>query len=336
MKISVVIVSFNTKKLLATCLSSLRRQGLAVEVIVVDNGSLDGSASMVKKQFPGVKLIANRQNHGFAAANNQGFAQATGDYMVMLNSDTEVPEPKRGSPSILLELAGYLGKHPETGVAAPQLRTSDGSVQRSVSWSEPTLLTTLLEYTLLNRLLYRLLPTTRYPGKLLLTRPELKKEQVVADAIGACLVFRRKLLSQIGPLDERFFVFLEETDFNRRVRQADLHIRYLPQYHLFHHWGGSVDSGGGLDVRFQYYFPSLYSYLSKYHLKTYVWAAYLTALLGSLGVTLLASLLWLPLAAVSKLSGRRLARPVANQWRLYQPVLLWHLGLRRRHQTAGR
>lgn len=319
MTTSVIIVSYNTVDLLRACLQTVVGQTPEPEVIVVDNGSKDGSPKMVAKEFKQVKLIRNESNKGFATANNQGFAVAGGEYVVMLNSDTEL----RG-PDDLEKLTSYLAQHPEVGVLAPRLVNGEGRVQASASWTEPTLLTQFYEYTLLNRLLYRLFANQQYPGKLLLSPEELTRPQDVAEVIGACLVFRRSLLTEVGQLDERFFFFLEETDFNRRVRHAGYTIRYYPAVEVLHHWGGSIDESGKLDMRFRYYFPSLYTFFRKHHGPVYETIARLIAIVGSAGLVALLTVLSVP----AKLLGMRTQRIIRNQLKLYKPILAWHLGSR--------
>lgn len=322
-RISVVIVSYNTADLLRACLASLVTQPERLEVIVVDNASTDDSARVVSQEFPDAILIRNRQNVGFGAANNQGFARSTAEYILMLNSDCEIPVPDHGGGA-LEALVRTLETQPDVGVVAPRLENGDGTVQQSANWSEPTLLTELLEYTLLNRVLYRLLPSTRYPGKRLLSQVELKQPHDVADLLGACLLFRRSLLEKVGPFDERFFLFLEETDFNRRVRQAGLSLRYQPETTVIHHWGGSIDAAGTLRKRFALYFPSLYTYWRKHHSIIYAAAGYLIALIGSAAIYIVAWVLVVP-GLVSKRAGR-LARSLRA---IYGSTLRWHLGLGR-------
>jgi GT2 family glycosyltransferase len=320
MKTSVVIVSYNTKKLLQACLETVIVQTPRPEVIVVDNGSHDGSPELVEQNYRAVKLIKNTRNLGFAAANNQAFHEVTGDVIVMLNSDTELP-----APTTLEALATQLSQHPEVGVVAPRLINGQGEVQASVAWTEPTLLTTLYEYTLLNRLLYKVFASRRYPGKLLLTAAEMAHPQSVGDAIGACLAFRRTLLTEVGLLDERFFFFLEETDFNLRVRRAGYKIQYLPEHEVIHHWGGSVDKAGTLTKRFSHYFPSLYAFYGKYHSGWYVSTQKAIASIGSATIVGLSGLLLLPGKVSRKYNRSRLAQVARNQRALYKQVLDWHV-----------
>ncbi len=325
--ISVVIVSYNTVDLLRACLESLQRQTARLQTIVVDNASADGSDELVRKQFPDVALIANQTNRGFAAANNQGFDLATGEFVLMLNSDTELPER-----DVLEKLAGYLRAHPHVGIVAPRLAAVDGEIQHSAGWTEPTLLTLFYEYTLLNRVLYRLFPEKRYPGKQLLSRSELERTQVVGDLLGACLLVRRRLIEQAGGLDERFFIFLEETDFNLRIRQRGFELHYLPDVAVVHHWGGSIDSVTTPRQRYDLYYPSLYAFLTKHRGRSYAAAAYGLAVVCSLAAAVGLAVLWLPLALAGTVTRRPLARAVANQWRVVKAVLRWHL---RRHPRSS-
>jgi GT2 family glycosyltransferase len=320
--ISVVIVSYNTRELLRACLRSLRRSEPAAEVIVVDNASGDDSVAMVRKEFKNVRVIVNKRNRGFAAANNQGFKVAKGDVIAMLNADTEVP--KGGLSRLAKELARDSG----IGIVGPQLRNASGEVQQSASWRAPGLLTLFLEYTLLNRVLYRLFPAVRYPGKQLLTRAELRKRRTVGDLLGACEVFRKSLLKEVGMLDEQFFIFLEETDFSCRVRDAGYDLVYLPAVRILHHWGASVDSAGSLANRFGLFYPSLYKFLRKRHGASYVALARLLALV-LLPITLLfVWLVWIPLALLSLVAGKPLYQAASNQVPMLWGALRWHWGLR--------
>lgn len=321
--ISVVIVSYNTIDLLQACLVSLQKQTAELKIIVVDNASTDGSAAMLRERFPEVTLIANDTNRGFAAGNNQGFTSATGEYILMLNGDTEIPD-RDG----LERLAIHLHQHQQIGVIAPRLINSDRSVQQSASWNVPNLWSLVLEYTLLNRMLDKLFATRKYPGKVLLSRQELSRSQTVADLLGACLLFRRSLVHEVGLLDERFFIFYEETDFNLRVRRAGYQLCYFPDVTVLHHWGSSVDAGQGLARRMSYGFPSLYTFLHKHRGRAYAAATQLVV--GVLStVTRLGLYALLPLAVlVDLLFARNVRRGIKNQLLVTTAVSRWHLGKR--------
>ena len=151
--VAVVIVNWNTRPLLADCLKSLPPAAglLRLETWVVDNGSTDGSQALVTRDFPGVNLIANEGNRGFAAANNQALRQARGRFFLLLNSDA------RPQPGALERLVQTMTDHPDIGLAAAQLLNADGSLQNSAA-AEPSLATELLNKSLLRRLHPRRLP----------------------------------------------------------------------------------------------------------------------------------------------------------------------------------
>src|SRR5262245_14343795 len=127
LELSVVIVSWNTRDLLRSCLQTLKCElaGIDAEVFVIDNHSADGSAEMVASEHDWVRLIANQENRGFAAGNNQAFRLAMGKKVLLLNPDTEV------APGSIRSLMGFLDEHPQCAVVAPQLLNSDGSIQQS-------------------------------------------------------------------------------------------------------------------------------------------------------------------------------------------------------------
>jgi GT2 family glycosyltransferase len=132
--ISIIIVNWNTRELLCQCLGSIQEtsSGIAYEMIVVDNGSTDGSVRAVREAFPLVRLIANTENLGFARANNQGIRASRGQHILLLNSDTLV------RPGALAALVRFLNQHSDVGIVGPELLNTDGTVQ--LSWAAfPTL-----------------------------------------------------------------------------------------------------------------------------------------------------------------------------------------------------
>ena len=216
--VSVVIVNWNTPGLLADCLRSLRRcGGVTSEVIVVDNGSTDGSPDLVRKHFPEVRLIANENNLGFAKANNQGFAAACGRYLLVLNSDTVVPAD---APA---RLVAYADAHPDAGMVGPRLLNADGSLQ----WSSADLPT--LPRELLGVLGRR---RRRLPGT--------DAAFAVGWLAGACILVRRAAWEQVGGFDEAFFMYSEDTDWCRRMHAAGWGVVYLADVSVTHLGSGSA------------------------------------------------------------------------------------------------
>lgn len=231
MHLSIVVVSWNTKDLLARCLESVQAQiegaliQEEVEVFVVDNASADGSAAMVAERFPGVRLIANGENAGFARANNQALALATGAAILLLNSDTIL------HPSALNALLGFLDCHPQAGAAGAQLLNADGSVQPSCH----PMLTPGREFW---RLIFldRLLPRATYP----MQRWDNSTPRPVEALKGACLLLRRHALEQVGWLDESYFMYTEEVDLCLRLIRAGWELWYVPTAVVTHFGGASA------------------------------------------------------------------------------------------------
>jgi len=224
MHLSIIIVNWNTRDLLAACLESVHRDvetlaGWNVETFVVDNASSDGSPQMVRERFPWVRLIENGENLGFAAANNQALRQARGRYALLLNSDTEV------QPGALAALVEFMAAHPQAGAVGAWLLNADGSLQPSCH----PMLTPGREFW---RLIFldRLWPWATYP----LGRWDLAAPQKVEVIKGACLLLRREALAQVGLLDEAYFMYTEEVDLCYRLAEAGWELWWLPAAQVIH------------------------------------------------------------------------------------------------------
>lgn len=230
-RLSVIVVSWNVVKLLRVCLETLKSdlEGIDAEVFVVDNDSADGSAEMVRKEHPWVRLIANDQNLGFAKANNQALKQSTGDFIFLLNPDTEI------KPGAVKGLIGFLENNPKAGIVAPQLLNSDGSIQRSCR-EFPTFLGML--YELLG--LSKMFPTHPVFGSYKMLDFEHDELREVDQPEGACLMIRREVIDEVGSLDEGFFMLFEEVDWCYRIKQAGWQIWFDPSYQVVHHYGQSI------------------------------------------------------------------------------------------------
>lgn len=224
--LSIVIVNWNTRELLLRCLADLgpALPGLSHEVWCVDNGSQDGSVEAVQSRFPQVHIITNSENLGYARAVNQALAKATGRYILLLNTDAS---PHRDA---LHHLLSFLEGHPEAAAAGGQLLNVDGSRQNSIA-NFPSLATELL-----NKFLLRLVFPRRFPGK----RRDYPAPIEVESLVGACLLVRAEAIARIGPLDEAFFFFLEETDWCYRMRQVGYKVYYVPHAKITHLQGASA------------------------------------------------------------------------------------------------
>lgn len=224
--ISLVIVHRNGEQLLRDCLASLPSacEGIAWEAIVVDNGSTDRSTEIVREEFPGVRLIANRENLGFTKANNQGLRIAHGRYLVLLNNDTI------SHARAFVRAVAYLDAHRDIGVAGLKLLNPDGSRQLSCR-RFPS-----FKQALFNRysLLTRLFPNNPHSARYLMT--DLADDEVrdVDWVSGACMIIRRRVAAQIGGLDERFFMYSEDVDYCLRAWRAGWRVAYLPVAEITH------------------------------------------------------------------------------------------------------
>lgn len=226
--VSIIIVSWNTRDLLRSCLQSIGEgaDGLEIETIVIDNGSTDGSLEMVREQFPGVRLFDNPNNLGFAAANNYGMGQASGRYLLLLNSDAEL---HRGT---LKEGIKYLESNQEVGVVGVRLLNPDGSFQGSYA-EFPTIWIELLLATGLGARLNG----PHYPAP----DPNEDHDARSVDWIGgAFMLLRREVLEQAGGMDETYWMYSEETDWCYRIREAGWEVHYLPQLTITHVQGAST------------------------------------------------------------------------------------------------
>jgi GT2 family glycosyltransferase len=262
--LTIVIVSWNVRDLLRRCLQSivphptsgatdsLARGELGVEIVVVDNASVDGSAEMVQAEFPGVRLVTNDQNRGFTVANNQGLARGRGRYLLLLNPDTEVVG------NALPVMVRYMDEHPAVGALGPQIRYPDGTLQPSRR-RFPTLATALVESTVVQEW-WRDNPMLR---RYYMTDTAEDAEQPVDWVVGACLLVRREVYEQVGGLDESFFMYSEEMDWCRRIKSAGWEVIYLPSARVIHYEGKSSDQV--VAARHIHFQTSKVHYFHKHH-----------------------------------------------------------------------
>jgi len=257
--LTVVIVSWNVCALLRQCLSSIAgslaagssRSAINAQIVVVDNGSTDGSVEMVLAEFPSVQLIINAENHGFPAANNQGIRVARGRHVLLLNPDTEVVG------DALSALVAYADAHPDVGMVGPQLLNADRSVQSSRR-RFPTKATAFFESTWLQP----------YAPRRVLARYEMldQPDDVVQEVdwlYGAAFLARREAIEQVGPMDEGYFMYSEELDWCRRFHEACWRVAYVPAAQIVHHGGKSSEQV--VTARHIHFQTSKVRYFRKYH-----------------------------------------------------------------------
>ncbi|MBS3782877.1 MAG: glycosyltransferase family 2 protein [Anaerolineae bacterium] len=230
MDLSIALVNWNNRDYLEQCLESIAAAHLALdyEIVVSDNGSIDGSLAMLARRYPEVTVVENGQNVGVARGNNQCIRHSTGRYIYILNNDTLV---NRDS---IMRMVTFLDAHPEAGAAGGNLLNPDGSFQASF-WRFPTLLEEFLIVTHIGRALNPHFPSHNGPG------PDVRPVDWISSA---SIVVRRTAIEGIGLIDERYFIYSDETDWQYRLWQAGWKVYYLPDVTTVHHGGGSFKRGG--------------------------------------------------------------------------------------------
>jgi hypothetical protein len=240
-ELSVIIVNYNDAIHLPACLSSLEKalSGLGAEVILVDNQSRDGSPALVRSSFPWVRLIENDRNAGYPRANNIGFRQSRGEYVLFLNTDTVMPE---AAPAALL--AGIRDRL-KAGAVGPALVHEDGSFQVSFG-RRVGFLAELRQKLILN-------PYFR------VTLRHSRKPRAVGWLSGACLLARRAAIQSAGLFDEAFFFYFEDIDLCRRLSGQGFELVFLPAVRVFHA-GGATTSVRPWQSRLEYRRSQLHYY----------------------------------------------------------------------------
>lgn len=225
--VAVIVANWNTRDLLAECLASVEETTgtIDVETVVVDNASSDGSPAMVRERFPNVRLIVNRENLGFARANNQAIAATATPYILMLNSDARL------GGAALQRLLERVTAEPRAGIVGAQLRFPDGSFQLSHA-RFPSLGREALILSGLGRVLYG----PWYPS----AAPGADSGPCVAEWVGgACMLARRSAFEAVGGFDEGYFLYGEEMDLCYRLRAAGWQVWYEPAARVVHHGAAS-------------------------------------------------------------------------------------------------
>ena len=227
--VSIIIVNWNTCALLRDCLHSVRQQTVARhQIIVVDNASRDGSAAMVRDEFPDVVLIANPDNQGFAGGNNQGLCLATGQRVLLLNPDTIVLD------GAIDRMLVWLDRNPDVGCVGCQVLEGPGVIQRTC-FADPTPARQMIvEFGLMR--LARWIPALGRPWYTDWDRRSARDVDVVS---GMFMLVPRVVLDRVGPLDDAFFIYAEEADWCRRIRKAGWRCVFAPVAQIIHLDGGS-------------------------------------------------------------------------------------------------
>jgi len=232
LELSIIIVNWNAGAYLHACLAQLGAGALppAWEIILVDNASTDGSAVAAVTDFPAVRLLQNDRNDGFAAGNNWALAAAKGRFVLFLNPDAEA------KPAVVQAMLTYLQAHPAVGVVGPRLMSSKGRLQGGAAGYDPA------PHTIFNYafFLYHIFPHSRHSLWLGHSFYAEQRPIEVDWVSGAAMMVRREIFRQVGLLDERFFMYVEDIEFCRRVRAAGWQVHVLPMLTVIHHIGRSA------------------------------------------------------------------------------------------------
>lgn len=253
MDLSVIIVSYNTKKLTRAAIESVlkERGNISLEIILIDNNSQDGSLEMLRafKKKKQIRLIENDSNTGFSFANNQGIRIAKGRHVLLLNSDTVVKK------EALSKLVDFADENKDAGVVTSQLLNADGSIQASCFYF-PTITNAILEFWLGKKGLFE-----KYA-------PKAKNPIVVDAAVGASFLMTQRALKEVGMLDEKYYFYFEDIDYCRRVKNVGLKVYYLPDSKVIHYHGASGKKIADPENQWRRLIPSskIYHGLIKHYL----------------------------------------------------------------------
>jgi GT2 family glycosyltransferase len=305
--LSIIIVNWNTKQLLLDCIASIYRtvHQASFEVFVVDNGSTDGSVEAVAQAYPGVHVIANGRNLGFAKANNIALGRMSGRYAVLLNSDTILKD------SALERMFQFMEEHPRAGICGPQFLSEDGTRQRSTGVF-PTLLTEFM-----SKVLIRVLFPERFKRAFPSGNPPFPGPAEVDFIVGACMMARKTAMDAVGSLDDDYFFLYEEVDWCFRMKQGGWLVYHLPDIEVYHLGGQSMK-----EINLQ---AQVETWRSRY---VFFQKTLQLSALGSLGLFILGGLqnayqflVYTLFNLLTVCAFRRLRR----RWFMFSYLLAWHM-----------
>jgi N-acetylglucosaminyl-diphospho-decaprenol L-rhamnosyltransferase len=240
-RLSVIVVNWNVRDLVRKCLRSLQSALLVptaeYEIIVVDNASADGSVEMLRAEFPEIRLIASPVNLGFGAGCNLAYKACRGEFVLLLNPDTEVRE------HAVDDLLGLMAARPRAGIVAPRLANEDGSFQPAAGGALPTLANVAWNYLFLKDVL----PRAIAPAALFLDS-DPREVIAIGWVSGASMLLRREAVGE-SIFDEAFFMFGEDMDVCDRVRRGGWEVLYAGGISILHHHGKSFDQQESIEIR---------------------------------------------------------------------------------------
>lgn len=256
MDLSICLISWNTREDLVACLHSIELYAeISPEILVVDNASSDGSAEMVRQEFPSVKLIANTSNRGFAAAANQAMEKSSGRYLLLMNPDSLLQ-------SSLKPLIEFADVHLEIGVLGGKILNPDESIQYSCR-TFPHPVAALFRHTLLGKLW----PKNPFVREYLLSDWDHDSFREVDWVSGAFMLVRKEMTEKIGFFDERFFMYSEDMDLCYRAHEARWKVAFFPGAVMTHAIGRSSDQAPfRMTIQFH---RSMYRFFIKHYARRY-------------------------------------------------------------------
>ncbi len=231
LRISSIIISWNTRDLLLACLKSISSTIHAEqEIIVVDNASQDDSAAAAQSQYPSIRLIQNEANRGYAPANNQAIQISQGDFLLLINADAEV------MPGAVDQMLAFMEAHPTCGVVGPRLLNSDRTLQQWTAGSFPSLWTAFQHFLFFDRVF-----PDRGQTRGLYLRRDVSDPRRVDWVSSACFLIRAQALRQAGGmLDDTYFAYMEDVALCEKMMKCGWETWYLPSANVIHHMGQST------------------------------------------------------------------------------------------------
>jgi len=244
MDLSVIIVNFNAGDYLRNCLNSVftASQKIDHEVFVVDNNSTDGSVEMISYEFPYVKLILNKINSGFSAANNQAINQSTGQFVLILNPDTIVES------DTFMKCIEFMNTHPDAGALGVKMSDGEGNYLPESKRAFPSLLSAFFK---ISGGTY-LFPKSKVLNRYYLPQIDQNETSITEVISGAFMFIRREALDISGLFDEDFFMYGEDIDLSYRLMQTGFKNYYLPEVRIIHFKGKCTPKDNYKDV-FHFY-----------------------------------------------------------------------------------
>lgn len=228
----IIILSYNTKKLLKKCLQSLqkaKKNDYQVEIIVVDNASKDGSPEMVEKEFLEIKLIKSKKNLGYAGGNNLGLKKAQGEYLLFLNSDTEIKS------EALIKMMKFMKENLKTGASTPKTMLFSGGMDPDCHRGFPTPWASITYFLGLERLF----PKSKFFGQYHQFYLNLNQAHEIDAGFGTFMFVRKKALTEVGDWDDQYFFYGEDLDLFYRIKKAGWKVMFYPEPLVTHHKGAS-------------------------------------------------------------------------------------------------